>query len=121
MSRNQCLLRYGRVKVWVINLGDQLLEQVLLPNKLTGAVEHRFLVNDLPVLMEHAPIHQRQHTWFMHFLRIVRQHLNQTFGEQLIGRGGPVNWPARSPVLNPLDFWLWGHLKTWCIQCRSVT
>jgi hypothetical protein len=28
-----------------------------------------------------------------------------------MGRGGPVNWPARSPDLNLLDFWLWGHLK----------
>jgi hypothetical protein len=52
--------------------------------------------------------------WFMHdgtpphFLHIVRQHLNQTFGEQWIGRGGPVKWPARSPDLDPL----WGHLKT---------
>jgi hypothetical protein len=26
--------------------------------------------------------------------------------------GGPVNWFAWSPDLNPLDFWLWGHLKT---------
>jgi hypothetical protein len=25
------------------------------------------------------------------FLHIVRQHLNQTFGEQWTGRGGPVN------------------------------
>jgi hypothetical protein len=57
-------------------------------------------------------------TWFMHdgapshFLHIVRHYLNQTFGEHRIGSGGPVNWPAQSPNLNPLDFWLWGHLKT---------
>jgi hypothetical protein len=74
-------------------------------------------VNDLSALLEHVPLHQRQHTWFMrdgaspHFLCIVRQRLNQTFGEQWIGSGGPVNWPARSPDLNPLDFWLWVHLK----------
>jgi hypothetical protein len=30
---------------------------------------------------------------------------------QSIGRGGPVSWSARSPNLNPLDLWLWGHLK----------
>jgi hypothetical protein len=57
--------------------------------------------------------------WFMHdaapphFLRIFRKHLNQTTGEQWIGCGGPINWPARSPDLNPLDFWLLGHLNTW--------
>jgi hypothetical protein len=56
--------------------------------------------------------------WFMHneapphFLGTVRQHLNQAFGEQWIGREGPVNWPARSPDCNSLDVWLWGRLKT---------
>jgi hypothetical protein len=56
--------------------------------------------------------------WFMHdgaqsrFLRIVRQHMNQIFGEHWIGRGGAVKWRARSTDLNSLDFWLWGHLKT---------
>jgi hypothetical protein len=101
------------------NLGDQRLGPAVLPNRPSGAMYHRFLVNDLPVLLEHVPLHQRQHTWFMHdgspsnFLRIVREYLNQTFGVLVhwIGRGGPVNWSARSPDLNPLDSWLWGHLK----------
>ncbi|KAJ4447321.1 hypothetical protein ANN_09325 [Periplaneta americana] len=30
----------------------------------------------------------------------------------LKGRGGPIAWPPRSPDLNPLDFYLWGHLKS---------
>jgi hypothetical protein len=47
-----------------------------------------------------------------HFLRIAEQHLNQTFAEQWIERGGPVNWSGRSPDSNSLDFWLWGHLNT---------
>ncbi|CAH1378354.1 unnamed protein product, partial [Tenebrio molitor] len=25
--------------------------------------------------------------------------------------GGPINWPARSPDLNPPDFFLWGTIK----------
>ena len=28
-----------------------------------------------------------------------------------IGHQGPTKWPAHSPDLNPLDFYLWGHLK----------
>jgi hypothetical protein len=93
------------------------LRQIFLPNRLTGAAYDRFWVNDLPVVFEHVPLHQRQHMWFMHdgapphFLCVFRQHLNQTFGEQWIGRGGPVSWPARSPDLNSLDFWLWGRLN----------
>ncbi|GFT91410.1 uncharacterized protein TNCV_4285661 [Trichonephila clavipes] len=29
-----------------------------------------------------------------------------------IGRDGPVNWPARSPDLFCLDFFLWSHMKS---------
>ncbi|XP_042242735.1 uncharacterized protein CG5098-like isoform X2 [Homarus americanus] len=28
-----------------------------------------------------------------------------------IGRGSPVSWPPRSPDLNALDLYLWGHVK----------
>ena len=44
--------------------------------------------------------------------RVARRHLNRSFGRQWIGRRGPVNWPARSPNLNPPDFQLWWHLNT---------
>ncbi|GBL82217.1 hypothetical protein AVEN_252404-1 [Araneus ventricosus] len=33
-----------------------------------------------------------------------------------IGRGGPVAWPPRSPVCNPLDFFFWGHMKSLVYQ-----
>jgi hypothetical protein len=102
MSRNQCLLRYGRVNVWVGIFGDQLLGPGALPSRLTSAVYHRFFVNDLPVLLEHQRQHMSMHNGAPpHSLRIVRQHLNQW-----TGRGGPSNWPARSSGLNPLDVWL---------------
>ena len=47
-----------------------------------------------------------------HFSRVAGQFLNQHFANKWIGRGGPIAWPARSPDLNPLDFHLWGHLKS---------
>lgn len=28
-----------------------------------------------------------------------------------MGTNGPVRWPARSPDLIPLDFFLWGYIK----------
>jgi hypothetical protein len=86
-SRNQCLWGYGQVNVWVGIFGDQILGLVVSPSRLTGAVYYRFLVNDLPALLGHVPLHQ-QHMWFMHdeqpnhFLHIIKQHLNQIFGEQ---------------------------------------
>lgn len=46
---------------------------------------------------------------------MVFQHiLGSSRGSRCTGRcqqnGGPDTWPARSPDLNPLDFYFWGQL-----------
>lgn len=46
-----------------------------------------------------------------HWSRAVRNWLDASFPHRWIGRGGPIRWPARSPDLTPLDYWLWGDLK----------
>ena len=38
--------------------------------------------------------------------------LNYVFLDGWIGRGGPTSWPPRSPDVTPLDFFLWGYVKT---------
>ncbi|GFX88297.1 hypothetical protein TNCV_1705181 [Trichonephila clavipes] len=38
--------------------------------------------------------------------------LKDTFGDRLITRFGPVNWPPRSCDLTPLDYFLWGYVKS---------
>lgn len=45
-----------------------------------------------------------------HFRRDVRYWLDENF-PNWIGRAGPIPWPARSPDLTPLDFFLWGYIK----------
>jgi transposase len=47
-----------------------------------------------------------------HFSKTVRSWLNDKFPDRWIGRGGPISWAPRSPDLTPLDFFLWGHVKT---------
>ena len=39
-------------------------------------------------------------------------YINLTFPEPWIGLGGHVQWPPRSPDLTPLDFCLWGWIKS---------
>ena len=46
-----------------------------------------------------------------HYGLRVRQYLNEIFHDRWIGRRGGIEWPARSPDLTPLDFFLWGYLK----------
>lgn len=76
-----------------------------------------FLVNSLPEVLEDVPLNIRARMWYqhdgspVHFVRVVREHLNNVFEGRWIGREGPVPWPPRSPDLNPLDFFLWGYLK----------
>ncbi|KAJ4441266.1 hypothetical protein ANN_11120 [Periplaneta americana] len=47
-----------------------------------------------------------------HYCRIGRAYRNAVYPDQWIGRAGPTPWPARSPDMNPLDFYLWGRLKS---------
>ena len=47
-----------------------------------------------------------------HCSRLVTHHLNLTFPERWIGRGGHVQWPPRSPDLTPKNFCLWGWMKS---------
>lgn len=47
-----------------------------------------------------------------HTARRVKTLIHQNFpDERVISRTFPIAWPARSPDLNPCDFWLWGFLK----------
>ncbi|KOC70342.1 hypothetical protein WH47_02846 [Habropoda laboriosa] len=38
--------------------------------------------------------------------------LKEMFNGRVISRGGDINWPPRSCDLTPLDFFLWGFLKS---------
>ncbi|GFW91605.1 DUF4817 domain-containing protein [Trichonephila clavipes] len=59
--------------------------------------------------------HDVQELWFQqdsttcHTDRATIDLLKDTFGDRLISRFGPVNWPPRSCDLTPLDYFLWGH------------
>ena len=47
-----------------------------------------------------------------HLKRRTIDLLKSKFGERVISRNGPVEWPPRSSDLTPLDLFLWGHIKS---------
>ncbi|CAF0812160.1 unnamed protein product [Adineta ricciae] len=47
-----------------------------------------------------------------HFANSVRSWLDDSFDDRWIGRGGSISWAPRSPNLSPLDFFLWGYIRT---------
>ena len=47
-----------------------------------------------------------------HFDNIVRTFIDEQFPARWNARGSPyITWPARSIVLTPADFFLWGFVK----------
>ena len=46
-----------------------------------------------------------------HTSRLALQWLDDHFGARLLSRKTPTPWPAHSPDLTPMDFYLWGYLK----------
>ncbi|GFT19271.1 uncharacterized protein TNCV_303731 [Trichonephila clavipes] len=47
-----------------------------------------------------------------HTARATIDLLKDTFGDCLISRFGPVNWPPGSCDVIPLDYFLWGYVKS---------
>ncbi|GFT72903.1 putative DD41D transposase [Trichonephila clavipes] len=62
--------------------------------------------------------HDVQELWFQqdgatcHTARATIDLLKDAFGDRIISRFGPVNWPPRSCDLTPLDYFLWGYVKS---------
>ncbi|GFX12094.1 transposable element Tc3 transposase [Trichonephila clavipes] len=62
--------------------------------------------------------HDVQELWFQqdsatcHTARATIDLLKDIFGDRLFSRFGPVNWPPRSCDLTPLDYFLWGYVKS---------
>ncbi|GFW40309.1 uncharacterized protein TNCV_1018671 [Trichonephila clavipes] len=62
--------------------------------------------------------HDVQELWFQqdgatcHTARAAIDLLKDTFGDRLISRFGRVNWPPRSCDLTPLEYFLWGYVKS---------
>ena len=46
-----------------------------------------------------------------HTSRVAMDWLKRRFGDRLISNKADFIWPARSPDLNPMDFYFWGHMK----------
>ncbi|GFW46040.1 DUF4817 domain-containing protein [Trichonephila clavipes] len=105
------------VNVWAGIVGDSLLGPYILPHRLDSHKYLVFLQEVLPELLTDDPAPIRRRMWFQqdgapsHYATHVREHLDRTFPNRWIGRGGPVAWPPRPPDLSPLDFFLWSAMK----------
>ena len=71
-----------------------------------------FFIPELKRLRRHSTTYFQQDGAPPHWGLNVREFLNTQFPDRWIGRNGPIHWPARSPDLTPLDYFLWAISKT---------
>ena len=106
------------INVWCGMIDDILIGPVTLDDRMTGQNYLDFLQNELPKQLEDVPLATRIAMYFQHdgapshYTRHVMKHLNDIFPNTWIGRGSTINWPPRSPDLTPLEFCLWGLMKS---------
>ncbi|RVE40605.1 hypothetical protein evm_014745 [Chilo suppressalis] len=112
-----------RLNVWAGIYDGHVIGPVILPSRLNGGNYLRFLQTELEDAIDDFPVVDREYFENLsnmvfqhdgapaHFAHQVREYLNARFPRGWIGRGGPVQWPARAPDLTPLDFFLWGYVK----------
>ncbi|XP_070521818.1 uncharacterized protein [Cardiocondyla obscurior] len=116
-----------QLHVWAGVIENQIIGPYFLPPRLNGERYAYFLENDLPPLLENLPLNVRLRLIYQqdgappHFSRNAQQVLNNRFAGRWMGRGGPITWPARSPDLNVLDYFVWGHIKAQVEPVREGT
>lgn len=105
------------LNVWGGVVGDYVIGPHFFEGRVTGQVYLDFLQNNMPQLMVHIPNEVRERSWFLHdgapvhYTGPITNFLDETYGQQWIGRGAPIPWPARSPDLTKMDFSIWGFVK----------
>lgn len=115
------------VNVWCGILCGQIIGPFIFDGNLNGEIYLNFLQHELPILLEGIDLATRKDMFFQHdgcpahFAASVREYLDAAYPGRWIGRGSIFPWPARSPDLTCLDFYLWGRIKDLVFQTRPTT
>ncbi|KAJ8981708.1 hypothetical protein NQ317_017752, partial [Molorchus minor] len=125
MAETHSTMNIFAVNVWGGIFNRQLLSLQVLPNRLGAKAYLNLLHNVIAELLEDFPIGLVRRMLYQHdgAPPHIGRHvtwLHKSFNGRWISRRGPVLWPARSPDLNPLDFYLRGHMKQ-CMRWKLNT
>ena len=116
-----------KVMAWVGVVGNKVLPIHWFEEKkgVNGEAYLHLLVEDLwPAVKSTA---SRKSLYFMqdgaspHTTGQVMEFLNQKFQGRVISRKADFEWPAKSPDLNPLDYWFWGHCEAEVMRTQPLT
>jgi hypothetical protein len=110
------------VNVWLVLLSSKLIRSFVLDSNLTGGKYKFFLRHELPGLLECTVFIVSGQMYFHHdgaespYTQHVKQYLQKCFLDHWLGHGGLLAWPPRSPDLTLLNYYLWGHMKTFVYE-----
>lgn len=117
-QRDHRTQRRWSINVWAGIVGEYVIGPIFYNRNLNGELYLDILENQIPPLLENIPLEIRRDMWFQqdgapaHRRLLVRRFLNAAYPNSWIGIGSPIcEFPARSPDLTPLDFFLWGAVK----------
>lgn len=97
-------------------IGNLLLGPHVFQGTLNGAMYWNFLLRDLPRILHEVERARRQRIVYQedgavgYYSLYVQNWLNENY-QTCIGRGETESWPARSPDLITMDFFVWGLMK----------
>ncbi|GFS78506.1 uncharacterized protein TNCV_3147591 [Trichonephila clavipes] len=83
-----------------------------MPALVTSSPLERGLKLQIALFSAESELWFQQDGATCHTARATIDLLKDTFGDRLISRFGPVNWPPRSCDLTQLDYFLWGYVKS---------
>lgn len=109
--------RFG-LNVWVGLLGDRIIGPYIYEETLNADGYLQFLRTYLTDYIDNnICLNRLNNIWFQqdgappHNARRVADYLSEIFPGKVISNNGDILWPARSPDLSPLDYYLWGTMK----------
>lgn len=115
------------LNVWCGILGSKIVGPYFYYGTLTGVRYVEMMTEILEELLDNLNLIDRPFIYYQqdgapaHNYHGTSALLDRLFGNQWIGTNGPIQWPARSPDMTPLDFFLWGYVKDEIYKRRYET
>jgi hypothetical protein len=117
--------RREKLVVWIGLMGNgRIIGPVIMQENMNGQ-RYLDMINDIVVPQLLANVRYQENNngsitrvwWFQdgapcHRTRVVHDRLWTLFRGRVVGIGHAREFPARSPDLTPLDFYLWGFIKS---------
>ena len=97
---------------------DSITSMVASSGLISSKIRPELALRSMEIVTENMDDIDPEEMWFQqdgatcHTATATIDLLKSKFGDKLISRNGPVNWPPRSCDLTPLDYFPWGYVKS---------